>query len=403
MIKKKWIWGITIAVVLTLMVGMDLYKSRTEEKPPSPVISIGNKEVPAILGPFRWNADLMNDIEKDELLKDVSPTGINPLHDLTVTFSGEEPTNLSVMMMDLNYYEEYHLFEGDYVEGQPISLPNEPGEIELTIHAEWPGGKTGTYYLSLEREQVVSYQTLMSEEKDTYSLYHIYSPGSPDPFMNTALGTGAIPFTRWMGSEGLEFAQSEYPDLNITEVPSFFVFNDRELLFKTNSVEELTKFFEASYEPKPVNLLGHIFEIDKNSKIINLDGKRLYVEDISDLKVGQEVEANVTFHSLSNLLKAEVHNLSVQKQPHDVLLAEGWRPTSPEKYSVLGIGEDVFLEPLLNPTQTELFKDVDTHILSNMFDLSLLTNSYVVYNHEGAVFITQQFDDLVQYLKENPL
>lgn len=397
---KKWIWGIGIVVALALMVGLDGYKAHKEEQPPIPHVTVGTTEVNVTLGPFKWNGELMNDKEQTYIVADAKITNVNPLEDFKIDFDGEQPTYVRVLMLDPLSVDEFPFFEGNSTKDQIIYLPNEPGFQAYKIMANFKDGKKGTYYVALEKEQVVSYQSLLSEDSYSYSILYVSESEYTDPFANLPLGYGGVPISG-MRTSDINSAQQQYPDLNITKSPSFYIFNDKEVIFQSNNSDEIIEYFVSKFEPFEIENYGPVMKIDRVNKIVNVGGHEFYTEEIESLKLGQEVHMKVKFNHMTDPKQTEVQTLTVELEPPEELQDEQWRSTSPDKYSVLGIGDGAFLDPLSNPKFTEQFPEVEVKFHTG--DLYPLGYTFVVFNHEEAIYATYNYDELVKYLEEHPL
>lgn len=320
MINRKWTLKICLISIL-LMIGFDLFKSYKEEKPPIPLITIGETETDAIIGPFKWNSKLMNEKDAKELLKNVSPTIVNPVEDLSIHFPDPKPSNLSVFRWDENYQMEFPLYKGKYVSGKQVHISNDPGRSVLRIEANWQDKKC-TYFILLEKEQVSSYQELLSEDSHKYSILQITHPSGQVPSLRPLFENGLLPISQLVEIDNLE-AKVKFPELSITDTPSYFVFNKKEPIMETNSYQEIIQFFHLEYKPTQLKLVGTVTAINKETHIVEVGGFKFYLEDIKKIKTGQDVQAIVTFYDLIDPLQTKVRSIEIiGSSPKEALLSD---------------------------------------------------------------------------------
>lgn len=401
--KKKWIWGIGIFLGISIMISLDLYKSHKEEQPPIPLITVGDVETAATLGPFQWNDNLMNDKEKGEVLQNVRTTSINPLEHLSIKFPGEQPTSITVTFWDQISQMDMSLFQGKLRKDRLIRIPNDPGPLTLTINAKWEGKKSAIFYVPLVREQVVSYQSLLSDDDQSFSLFYVYSKiGFYDPFAGTPIGTGSISISKWQGTDDLQSVQKNYPELNITAAPTFLLFDDEKVVIQTNDEKELLQFFEEQFQPMTETFGGIIFEIDREKKIVDLSWRKFYHEEIEELKIGQEIQAKVTFNHLTDPFQTEVHSLGIISDPPEDLLQEKWFSKKTNQYNLVAVGDEHFFAQMDDPVREEILSRINEVYFEPVSGgWHFIGQGFVLFDDQGAVFITFYFKDILEYLKKH--
>lgn len=401
---KKWIWGFGILIALSVMISLDLYKSHKEEKPPLPTITVGDTKVAVTLGPYTWNAEEMNQKERGDFLKEAPTTAVNPLESLDIRFSDEQPKELEVYMME-SFDMDLNVMGGDFRNGQKVNIPNNPGPLIVSLEAKWEGKKNAKYYISIEREQVLSYQSLLSDDDQSYSLFFLYDQeNSYDPFADSPIATGSIPISKWQGMDALHSVQELYPELNITESPTYLLFDDEKVLIQTTDDKEILQFFEDRFEPTTETLYGHIFELDYEKKIVNVHFRKFYYEKVEELKVGQEVEAEVTFNHLTDPLQTEVHSVTIHAEPPEELLVETYKAKEPNQFNLLAIGDETFFKQLETGESAEILDRVeDVHFQPNPgVAIPFLGFGFVLFDDKGAVLIAYNPIEVLEYLKKHP-
>ncbi|MDQ0154823.1 hypothetical protein [Robertmurraya andreesenii] len=401
--KKKWLWGIGIFLGISFMISLDLYKSHKEEQPPIPIIIVGDVEATVTLGMFQWNDKLMNDKEKDEILQNTRTTSINPLEHLSIRFPGEQPTSITVSFWDEKYQMDMPLFQGKHEKNKLIRIPNDPGPLTLTIQGKWEGKKQATFYVPLERTQVVSYQSLLSDDDQSFSFFYVYDEmGFYDPFAGTPIGTPSISISKWTGTDDLQSVQKNYPELNITAAPTYLLFDDEKVVIQTNDDKELLQFFEKKFQPLTETLGGIVFEIDREKKILDLSWRKFYYEKIEELKIGQEIQAKVTFNHLTDPFQTEVHSMEIISDPPEELLQEKWFSKKPNQYNLVAVGDEHFFAQMNDLVREEILSRINKVYFEPVSGgWHFIGQGFVLFDDQGAVYITFYFKNLLEYLKSH--
>lgn len=401
--RNKWLLGIGGFIAITIMISLDLYKSHQEEKPPLPLLMVGEKEVNAIIGPFTWNSEEMNQKERDELLEGMVGTPVNPLQNLTIHFPEEPPSQVEVYFADINFMNlgrDMNIMGGDFHNGQKVKISNEVGPLIFTIEAKWDGKRKAKYYALIEREQVVSYQQLLSEYDSSYSVFALYHPDQTDPFIDSPLISDLFPISKLDGSDDPKSFQHQYPELNIRELPTYLLFDDEKLVIQANHEDELIRFFEEVFEPVTETFGGAIFGLNHEKKIVNVyNWKYFYYEDIDSLKIGQQIKADVTFNHLTDPTQTETHYINIMEEPPGIFQEDSYKAKGPNHYTLVAFGDN-FLSNQIEEDQ-EIANYVDIIIKETSYEGSqVIGHAFVLFDDKGPVLVGDYLVDILQYLKE---
>lgn len=400
--NKKWAWGIGIMIVLVIMIGFDFYKSYTEEKPPFPIVSVGAQEAVVTLGPYKWNSEARNPVGRDEALKEATPTVINPLEDLQINFPEKQPDRFSVELFDWMSITDYPIGEA-VGKGYPIS--NEPGPLVVTINAEWNDGKKATYYISLERDKVLSYQTYFPEDEGTYTFLYVYPENEDIQLWESHAYYNGLPLYLWHGVPGMGLFQTYFPDLPIGAVPTFFVIDRERIVLQTEEVGEVREFFESIFEPTELSFYGRVEAIDRHNKLVTIGGTPFYCDEIDIIQVGQGVGATIMLNNPSEPEKNYSKAIEIQQEAPEFFATEAWKSTTADEYTIVILGTDPFINQLELPTEFAKMK-VQVHHLVDVEDPLLWTyaiNSFLLFNNEEAVLKTEDLEELIEYMNTHPL
>ncbi|WP_077211658.1 hypothetical protein [Bacillus dakarensis] len=404
MVVKRWIWILGTLTGLIIMISFDYIKSYKEAEPPIPIVTVGDQEAAVTLGTFQWNDEPLNTFTKEEIIAEASTTTINPLQDIQIRFPDPIPANFTVSSLE-------EMKEGNETKLLQISsthnyqIPNQPGSITVIISASWGKKRQADYYVSLEREEVLSYQELLSEENGSYSTLIIYPSDGGDPFQDTPMQTGIVPIYHWKGTDNLDSIQKQFPDLDIKEAPAYLVFDHEKLLIHTKEIDELTQFFLSNYQPRRIDLHGLVMQVDRDNHLVNISGTKFFSEEIDNIKVGQEAHAVVSFNHLTDPKKSVTHFITVQREAPDFVLEDTWKSKRPNQYSILGVGDEDFLHKLANHSSSTL-KNVEKHLelINNVKEpMPMLGHTITLFNQNEAVLMAYDIEEILRYIESNPL
>ncbi|MGD6856083.1 hypothetical protein ACQCVO_13490 [Bacillus infantis] len=237
MTKKSLKWGIGAIVLLFLLLSFDKWKLYKEEKPPRPEIVADGKEASALLFDYSWNGtDTSKELDKANLsdsLESMEALPVGPYSDLAVSFP-EKPDRMTISAWDPRLEEEIYKQDGSV-----YNFTNRPGTVTLVIKAEWNKGRA-TYLTRIKTEKIVSYQELLAPDKEVQTVIGFSASGSSSlAFANKKPGDR---FSAGYVSGELDYLQKAYPELELNELPSYFVFKQEKIVYRTTDMQELKSY-----------------------------------------------------------------------------------------------------------------------------------------------------------------
>ncbi|MFE8699937.1 hypothetical protein ACFYKX_04790 [Cytobacillus sp. FJAT-54145] len=262
--RKYLLLAVGILTVIITMIVLDIQKVKREEKPPLPSVSVGKTNVPAVYQSFNWH----NGNNEDNKI-DPPKTIVEPYNDLVVKFPDEEKPD-EVFIEKVNILPDIIPSLDPTVKDSRLKLPVHPVTLLLSIHAKWENKGEATYLVEVEIEEKTSYQRWLSPSKEGYGVFIIESE-SDEPY-STQIPPHAAQKIMMMGSIGgrtLEKVQVEYPELNLSSLPTYVVLDDEKILLNTNNKQEFDAFFDAqlgsAYEyliPEAENMISTLSIVD---------------------------------------------------------------------------------------------------------------------------------------------
>lgn len=224
-------------VLLLLLLSFDKWKLYKEEKPPRPEIVADGKEASALLFDYSWNGtDTSKELNKANLsdsLESMEALPVGPYSDLAVSFP-EKPDRMTISAWDPRLEEEIYKQDGSV-----YNFTNRPGTVTLVIKAEWNKGRA-TYLTRIKTEKIVSYQELLAPDKEVQTVIGFAASGSSSlAFANKQPGDR---FASGYISGELDYLQKAYPELELNELPSYFVFKQEKIVYRTTDMQELKSY-----------------------------------------------------------------------------------------------------------------------------------------------------------------
>ncbi len=237
MTKKSLKWGIGAIVLLAILLSFDKWKLYKEEKPPLPEIVADGKEASALLFDYSWNGTdrfkALNKANLSDSLESMEALPVGPFSDLAVSFP-EKPDRMTISAWDPRLEEE--IYKQD---GAAYNFTNRPGTVTLVIKAEWNKGRA-TYLTRVETEKIVSYQELLAPDKEVQTVIGFAASNSSSlAFANKQTGDR---FASGYISGELDYLQKAYPELELNELPSYFVFKQEKIVYRTTDMQELKSY-----------------------------------------------------------------------------------------------------------------------------------------------------------------
>lgn len=404
---KKIATVIAIILIGIILISLDWYKTYKEEKPPIPHISIGNESIPVLLGPYEWNGGPMNNVERNEILKEANSHPVNPLEDLHIQFPEEKsPSDIEVYFSE-KYLRNDYMYPTNYYSDHDIkvNIPNDPRMMVLNIKAHWDGKKRAEYYVLMDILEVSPLQSYLPEGDGNYSLLYYYGQENEDyltfhPIYSSDYQFSIIPFWVVNGFNDPLIFKNMFPNLTLSGSEQYWVLDKEGVIFETNSLLELAQFFNHLIEPSPLDFYGIISNIDKEEKMLTLHTTKIYYEHIDELQIGQTVQIQATFHDIMDTKKTTVHDVHIIEEQPKELQNEQMFAKENGNYTVLFIADEDYFKYGFNRNEIEhLVEEIYTETIS-IEEYHPLAYEYVVFDNNGPIFISYRIEEVKKLLTD---
>jgi len=395
--RKTLFWLIGLTIVTVVMVYFDKQKVYKEEKPPVPVVSLGEQPTQVFLGSYTWNdgevkkelADLKDvnfkRVEYREQLHIDFPEGKEPLY---IAKGAYDPTGKATYPIPSMFNDENVSFLGNY-----------PSVLTLSLKAFWKNGKRAEYIVPLNVEANPPEKEYLPVNKGFYSFLGVYNGDSE---INTKIRQQISEVSpnflmEYKGYVNLEMARIYYPELEIESAPMYLLFNQEKEVFRTDSVDTMLQYIKDHTYASRETMEGMVTKVDREFGFVYVDNYPFYMMDTS-VRVGQKVKLDVA--NISNELPYQqiVEKVEVLEEPDQVLLNKDWLSKKEGKLALLVIGDTAFSKPFKNPQKEDLTL-IDQITIKNSLS-SIEEPSIFVFNTEELVFQTDDYDSLLKYLFE---
>lgn len=381
-----------------VMFYFDKQKVYKEEKPPIPVVSLGEQETQVLLGSYTWNDGEVKREFKDQE-ESLNYKRVEYRDKLHINFpKEEEPIYLSRGYYGENgeaFYPAYNLLNED-----SNFLGNVTNIQTLSLKAFWKNGKRAEYIIPLNVKEVAPKKEYFPQQKGYYSLLVFYSDATHVSTNITLKLKQESPnfLLEYSGQVNIDRAKEEFPELQINRVPSYLLFKGEKEVYRTDSIDALKQFVNENTYEKIETIQGMVTKIDREFGVVYLNHKPYIIKDIASVKVGQKVEVEVAYLSKEISFHREVKNVKVIEEPHPILMNNEWLSNKENKFSLLVVGDADFGKPFKN-LDKEDFSLVENIIIKKNLD-SIEKSSIFVFNNKELVFQTHDYDSLLKYLFE---
>ncbi|NHM32236.1 hypothetical protein [Neobacillus terrae] len=232
-------------MALVVLIAFDQWNSYKHEKPPKPFISVGDTNLKYAFASYSWHGTVKKSKELSQAVYDIPvPTPkVNPFQQLHVKFP-KKPDKVRIEVWNTQTNEKVNSKKG-----LSIDVPNFPWSFVFVIKAEW-GKENATYITRINIGQKVSYQQFLPWGKRKYTVLELLPGNSPDSTITKLPHNLAMKLDKmssWGGT--LEDLKKQQPDLPITEVPAYFVFDQKKIIFETNNLNQLIEFLKKKLKP----------------------------------------------------------------------------------------------------------------------------------------------------------
>lgn len=174
--KKVLLWLVGLSIVTVVMYYFDKQKVYKEEKPPVPVVSLGEQKTQVFLGSYTWNdGEVIKELAD---LKDVNFKRVAYRDQLHIDFpEGKEPLYIAKGAYDPTGNGTYPI--PSMFNDESVSfLGNYPSVLTLSLKAFWKNGKRAEYIVPLNVEPVAPEKEYLPVNKGFYSLLGVYNGDS---------------------------------------------------------------------------------------------------------------------------------------------------------------------------------------------------------------------------------
>jgi hypothetical protein len=388
-----WLFGITIAIMV--MFYFDQKKVYKEEKPPVPVVSLGEQQTEVFLGSYSWNdgmvkkefADLedvnFKSVEYREQLHIDFPEGKEPLY---IARGAYGPSGKVTYPIPFLFNEDYGAFLGNY-----------PSVLTLSLKAFWKNGKRAEYIVPLNVKENLPEKEYLPINKGFYSLLSVYQGDSDIHYVNQQIFSEHPHFLMEYNGVNLELAKKEYAELQIENAPMYILFDQEKEVFRTDSEESLMQYIKENTYISRETIDGIVTKVDRDFEFVFLDDYPYYLQNTS-IRVGQKVQLDVANVSKELPYQQIVEKVEVLKEPVEILLRKDWLSKKEYKFSLLVVGDAAFSKPFKNPQKEDLNLIDEITIKKSLS--SIKQPSIFLFNNEELVFQTDDYDSLLKYLFE---
>lgn len=393
---KRWtkrqrliLWGSAAVMIIMAMLYFDREKVYKEEKPPIPVITVGDTEVQAVLGSYRWNDGM---VEKE--MKDISKTlkyqPVQGNEEFKIEFpKGEEPVYFAKGLRNPNgqFYGANGLYGNDYIY-------NASDIITFNIKAYWKNGKRADYFIPIQVRKV--------ELKEYYARFI----GSHSILIINEDIAVAERAGKELSNEFSNTATSinfgnkhSFPELNIDQSQAYLLFDHQSEIFRANDIGTLKNYIKDNIIPREV-IEGTVSEIDHNLGFIIINRRKLFTEPDQQIKAGQDVSVEARYF-MSKFYSPVIEEIQVMKNTDPIFEDEKWFSNEVGKFSILAIGDTDFLKPLKNPHKEDLkmagMITAQKSLKMNSGE-QLKGPAIYVFNDKELVYQTDTYEELLKYL-----
>ncbi|MBT2691380.1 hypothetical protein J7I93_24975 [Bacillus sp. ISL-47] len=398
--KKKLRWGMGFLTVLLVMLLFDKQKVYKEEKPPMPIVSVGEQEIQPVLGTYKWHGEKVEK-ELTDLTGSLDYKNLEYRDKLTIDFPDDEQPifvakgNYHNNKLYVNPYSS-HFGEDDYY------LSNYSSIETPSLHAYWEGGKRAEYIIPLNIRQVNPEKEYLAHSRGYHSLLLIGDAESDGQSIIDELHEEYPAYLlETHGYIDTETANKHHSELNVEKDPSYILFDQEKEIFRTNTLEELKNYIKENSYVRKRTVEGIVTRIDREFRFIMVDDQPLSAEDVTSLRTGQKISLDVTDLNKEIPFYHKIENIKVLKEPDRTFLDKKWLSKERDKFSILAIGDSSFTKPFKSPHKAD-FKLADNITIQKSLKLDdgKAEPAIYVFNDKELLFQTRDYENVLQFLFE---
>jgi hypothetical protein len=409
--NTKWqrpiLWGFAAVMIIMAMLYFDKEKVYKEEKPPMPVITVGDAEVQAIMGSYRWNDGLVEKEMKD-ITKSLNYQQVYGNEEMKVEFPDE--ADIPVFIGKSTLMPNGRKF--------PDILPSIMGENGLisegegiktaVLQAYWKDGKTAEYYLPIKVEKQPQIKPYFPSSKGQYSIVVTEKEATLEKDLELRgklLKQYPSAFITVGAYTDLQRAEEELSELNIKEVPSYILLDEEGEVFRSKDIGLMEKYIDENVLPQATSQEGIVTEVNRELGFIKIDGVPFWIDKGAKYHTGQKLAFNARYPEDGQLWFPILEEVRVLEDQSKIFNVSNWLSNESGKLSILAIGNKS--KEKLESLKKEGIKTVvktsaeDSLKMENGKELTGYT--IFVFNEKELIFQTDAYDKLLEFLysKEN--
>ncbi|WP_423406671.1 hypothetical protein AABM38_12185 [Heyndrickxia sp. MSNUG] len=256
--KNKWVPYVFVIIAVVIAFSLDLFQSdgdgknnggsTTFAKVPEVQLLISGEPVEYKSGIFDWieqgTGIIIDQNEPPIMFHDIQSLTVKPFSILDISFS-EEPDHAEIAVFQANYDLEQGISEFNSLIKNQYTFNNYPGTRTVIIRASY-GNQEFHYTFPVIIEQTISYQHQLAEEKGKLAVLEIHDDSQKQDNWSLEKVTNTyIHKAQSRTARSVEEAQAMFPELQITSLPYYAVFNHEKVLYQMNDSEEFVKLLRV--------------------------------------------------------------------------------------------------------------------------------------------------------------
>jgi hypothetical protein len=404
---RPLLWGAGAVIVILMMVYFDKEKVYKEEKPPMPVITVGDTEVQAIMGSYRWNDGLVEKEMKD-ITKSLKNQHVYENEEMKVEFldDADIPVFIGKSTLMPNGKKFPDLLPS--INGENGLFSEDEGIRTVVLQAYWKDGKTAEYYLPIKIEKQPQKEPYFPRFKGQYSIVITEEEVSPekDVEVRAKLLQQYPPSFITIGAyTDLQRAEEELSELNIKEVPSYILLDEEGEVFRSKDIGSMKKYIDENVFPEATSKEGIVTEVNRELGFIKIDEVPFRIDKGAMYHTGQKLAFKARYPEDGQLWFPILEEVRVLENQDEIFNGSNWLSNESGKLSIIAIGNKS--KEIIESLKKEGIKTVVKTSAENSLKMESgkeLTNYTIfVFNEKELIFQTDVYDNLLKFLysKEN--
>lgn len=255
--KNKLLPYLFVLIAVLIAVSLDWFQSAEVEKTsrvktfarsPEAQLLINGEAVSHKAGIFEWidkgTGNIIDQNEPPILFHNIQSLTVKPFSKLEIAFS-KDPDHIEIASIQSNYGLEEGIVHFESIYDNHYTFNNVPGKRTILIRARF-GKQEFHYTFPLIIDKTISYQHLLAEEKGKLAVLEIYDESQQqDNWSLERVKNPHIQKARSMTAGSVEEAKAMFPDLEISSLPYYAVFNHEKVLYQVNDLNEFIKLLRV--------------------------------------------------------------------------------------------------------------------------------------------------------------